>query len=387
MSTDLIQKLRLNQLRKQSLWNSEETSFENLIKQHIGYHSADYWTPYLSIFARIGDYNPAELFKSINSGNKIVRINAFRRTLHVVHSDNLAIILRITGPILLNSIKKAPGIIDISSKELEKKLDQICEVIKDSPKRTNEIKKLLPDFSDTFRFLLLAGMAKGKIVRATASHARSNLTTYTALENWVPDVKINQVSTEEALIQLIRHYIAIYGPVSEEDIVWWLSLAKTPIRDCLKELKDELTRIKIAGLVHFMEKNDYTEAQNLSTANPPIIFFLPYEDHFPKAYKNRDWFIRQEDVQKLFPRNAKIYWPDKPLNIITKGIRAMGEIRPSIWVDGRIVGRWEIESLQKNEYKVVMSLFQNLDSAVENQIKQKKAELTIFINEKLGPIS
>ncbi len=387
MSVELIQQLRLNQLRKQYLWNNKAPSFSEICKEHLGLHSSDYWTPYLSIYARDNKFNPSEMFNSLNNGQKLVRVNAFRRTLHVVHSENLAFILKVTGPTLLNSIKKAPGIMDCTDQELEQKFDRICETIRDVPKRTSEIKKMLPEFSETFRFLLLAAMAEGKIVRATASHARSNLTTYTPLKIWMPEVDLTQISINEALTKLICLYIKTFGPVSEEDIVWWLSSAKNPVRESLQELTSEIEEIEIDGLVHYMEKEDLALAQTLPVGEKQEVFFLPYEDHFPKAFKRREWFLDEEDIQKLFPRNAKTYWPDKPLEIITKGIKGMGEIRPSIWVDGRIVGRWEIEPLKKKQYKVVMSLYKNLDSEIEDEIKEKKEELSDFINEKLGPIS
>ncbi len=117
-----------------------------------------------------------------------------------------------------------------------------------------------------------------------------------------------------------------------------------------------------------------------------MIIFLPYEDHFPKAFIHRSWYLNDRDRPKLFPRFAKANWPEQSAQTITKGPNQSGEIRPSIWLNDQIIGRWELEK-DKTEYKIVMSLCRDISKSLHCSIMEKKAELEQFINEQLIQIS
>lgn len=66
---DVIEQLRVNQLRKQYLLPEKQVSFFDIAKTQLGLHSTNYWTPYLSIYARLGDYNPKKVFSALNKGD------------------------------------------------------------------------------------------------------------------------------------------------------------------------------------------------------------------------------------------------------------------------------------------------------------------------------
>lgn len=97
MTTATIEQLRWNQLKKQSVFGEERPNFYELAKSQLGLHSTNYWTPYLSAWARIGDYDTHDVFKSLNSGKHLLRTHAFRLTVHVIHQDNFPMIIRAIG--------------------------------------------------------------------------------------------------------------------------------------------------------------------------------------------------------------------------------------------------------------------------------------------------
>jgi hypothetical protein len=70
----------------------------------------------------------------------------------------------------------------------------------------------------------------------------------------------------------------------------------------------------------------------------------------------------------------------------TSGIKQLGEIRPSIWLNNEIIGRWELEKKNK-EYKIVYELYKTINSELNNMINTKKKKLEDFVNTKLAPIS
>ncbi len=385
------EQLRWNQLRKQFLLEERPKDFYQVAKAQLGLHSTDYWTPYLSVWTRLGDYDAKSVFESIDNGRRLIRTHAFRTTLHVMHIDNLSMILSATGPALFKAYRtdKYRKMDLLSDKEIESMLYQVKSVLVDGPLRTIDLKKRIPDVGENVRSALLLLMARGEVVRAKANHARSNLTSYALLDKWVKGFKLEIIDEQEATTQLIKSHVERFGPVSVDDIAWWLRQTKTTIKNVLQQLGDDVVSVKVGESDKFMMTEDFEIAASLSIPSDDIVWFLPYEDHFLKAFIDRSEFIEVDLVPKLFPADKKHFWPsspDTPQKMPSKGVRATGEVRPSIWLNGRIIGRWEMDD-DGGLKKVVMSLYSKVTKSQEKLIEQVRKQLESFINSSLMPIS
>ena len=104
MSKLTVDQVRLNHYRKQFL-EMEGKDFFDVAKAQLGLHSTDYWTPYFSVWTRIGDYDAEKVFEALNTGDRLVRLNSFRRTVHVIHTDNVPLVVNATGQNMFNVIK------------------------------------------------------------------------------------------------------------------------------------------------------------------------------------------------------------------------------------------------------------------------------------------
>ena len=385
------EQLQWNQLRKQFLLDEKPSDFCDVAKAQLGLHSTDYWTPYLSVWARLGDYDAKKIFESIDNGRDLIRTHAFRTTLHVLHIDNLSMIISATGPALFRACRtdKYRKMDLLSDKEIEHMLNQVRLVLQDGPLRTTELKKLLPEVGENVRSALLLLMARGEVVRAKAIHARSNLTSYALLDKWVQGFKLEIIDEQKAITQLIRSHIERFGPVSVDDIAWWLRQTKTTVNNVLEELEGEIVGIKIGNVDKYMAKEDFEISASLSIPSEDKVWFLPYEDHFIKAFINRSNFIEEDIQHRLFPADRKHFWPSSQntsLKMPSKDVRAIGEIRPSIWLNGRVIGRWEMDD-DSDLKKVVMSLYSKVTKPQEKKIEQVREQLETFVNSSLVPIS
>jgi len=385
-----IEQIRLNHIRKQLSLENRRIDFYEVARSHIGLHSTDYWTPYLSVWARIGDYDAQEVFDSLNSGRRVVRVNAFRSTVHVVHLDNLSMIIQATGPRLYRRIRRTPLLRDCSDRQVESMIVEVVDVLKEEPLRMRELKQALPHIATQMRAIILLASAQGKVVRATAAHARSTLTTYAALDKWVPGFAASNISEDEALRMLIRHYIDVFGPATVNDIAWWIPSTKTKVREILHNLSDEIKAFELGGATRYAIKNDMEIASSLEPPDDPVIWFLPYEDHLPKAFIERSWFADDKLLPQLFPRSAQHYWPREstPKRVVADagGVNQSGEIRPSIWLNGRIVGRWEFGQRKERQF-VAYDLYANVPAKYKQMIVERKEQLEEFVNERLVSIS
>ena len=384
-----LEKLRYNQLYKQYLVKQSIPKIFDVVYNLIGLHSTDYWTPYLSLFTRVGDYNPKIIFEALNSGKRLARINAFRSTNFVVHTENLALILKALEGNYIRRTQNDSYIKNLGHQKIEdgvKKLYALLEI--EGPLKATEINKRLPSLKSIFRPVLFLAMAQGLVIRASAGHARSNLTSYATIYQWMPSIDINQYSEAEAIQKLMKKYIVLFGPVTIEDIAWCFNFTKTVVRGTIESISSELEVLNIGEEQFFMAKSDYNKLNDLDEDSNQEIYLLPYEDLFPKAYINRSWYLTEEMRTRLFPRNRRFYWPSDPIPEDSKagGMMASGELRPSIWRGHEIIGRWEIEGTKK-KYGIVWSLYHELKKDQLADLKSKIQDLDVFINESLAPIS
>ncbi len=252
-----------------------------------------------------------------------------------------------------------------------------------------EIKKLLPDHARKIRPLFTLAATSGKVIRATASHARNPTTAYALVEKWVRGYTHQDISEEAAIREVIRLYVIRFGPVCLDDVAWWLPMTKAKARATLESLSDEVIEVETAGEKMLMAPDDFEIAKSLEPLSEPVVWLLPYEDYLAKAFINRNWYLSEETRPKLFPQLRKHYWPPDmslPTTTATKATNTSGEIRPSIWIDGEIVGRWELEETEET-FSVVYTLYKKVRPKYGNMITERIEQLEDFVNTRLVPIS
>ncbi|MGY5881270.1 MAG: winged helix DNA-binding domain-containing protein [Candidatus Thorarchaeota archaeon] len=391
MSEPSLEQLHWNQLRKQFLLDEKVTNYQEVAKYQLGLHSTDYWTPYFSTWARIGDFDAKDMFESLDNGRNLVRTHAFRTTIHVMHVDNLSMIISATGPSLFRAYRtdKYRKVDVLTDEEIEDMLSSVKDALREGPLRTSDLKKSVPDVGEHVRSTLLMLMARGEVVRAKAKHSRSNLTSYALLDQWVDGFKLKITNEQDAITNLIQHYIERFGPVSVDDIAWWLRQTKTTVKGAISSLGGEIDTIKGGEKEKYMWHSDFDAALSIEKPKEDLVWFLPYEDHFLKAFIDRTDFIEESIQPMFFPADRKHFWPsnsDAPQIMPSKGSRATGEVRPTIWLNGRVVGRWEIDDEGKQK-KVVMSIYEKDAKKRLSKIEEVRANLEEFVNKRLLPIS
>ncbi|MFW9888216.1 MAG: winged helix DNA-binding domain-containing protein [Candidatus Thorarchaeota archaeon] len=386
-----LEQVRLNHLRKQHAFDRRRPDFYGIAKTQLGLHSTDYWTPYLSVWARIGDYDAEGIFKSLNSGDRLLRLNAFRATVHVVHTDNLSVVILATKATFYKKMRQHPDIKQLSDNEIDSLMEVILATLKDGPKTMRQIKMSVPQYAKQIRPLFHLAATSGRVVRAKASHARSSTTAYALLDKWVKGFRLEDMSEEEAVNQMIRRYVDRFGPVSIDDISWWLSITKARAKTAIEAFMDEIVEIDMGGTNRVMTLDDLEFATSLEATPEPVIWLLPYEDHLPKSSIERSWYLSEEMKSYVFPKLREHYWPPEclppPSDVkVTGATNASGEIRPTIWVNGEVVGRWEFES-EGGNYVVSYKILEKVHAKYDNIISERARKLEDFVNTRLVPIS
>jgi hypothetical protein len=174
------------------------------------------------------------------------------------------------------------------------------------------------------------------------------------------------LSYELALVNLAFFYFERYGPASVDDFIWWAGLSPITCRVAVKTIQTELAHVRVAGIEEdlFMLRSQVDRLKGCADVVPKMARLLPYEDALIKAYKTTRYrfFGEKEDGVALGLRHA-----------ITKG----GEAKPSVWMDGVIIGVWTWTN--KPGHPISISLFKNINKTDKKRVEEEIDIVSSFI--------
>ena len=328
----------------------------------VALHATAATGPYLSLWARVPDFQRQELEDALYERRELARVHCMRMTLHAVPSDEVPFFFqayvkrharaefRGWEPLLVQAGICQEGEAEALLKKLHRRvLDVLTEK---GPSTLREISQAVPELKAKIRHdvgksyegefsigsrLMPSMCALGLLIRARPRGSwRSNLYEYAALSDWLPDVDLESVTPQEARAWLVRRYLAAFGPATFDDIQWWTGFSKSETEKALEALKPAAVEVAIEGLGdgYLMLADDVQRLRDFAQPDVSHAFFLPGLDPHIMGYYARRRFLSPEHHAKVFDR--------------------AGNAMPTVWVNGRVVGAWG----QRKEGGVIYSLFE-----------------------------
>lgn len=168
--------------------------------------------------------------------------------------------------------------------------DDICRLAELQPPYDRLLTHLLKD-------LCYLGLAvRGPDERGRASYYR------------YPASTGQQLDQATAQLQLLRRFIAAYGPVTEQDIVYWSGWRVTSVRAALQQLQPELASVQLQGQpdLAYLPATDLDDLMRIPEEMVVPELRLPAFDVLLLAYRNKRRFIDQEHVRRVFLSAARV---------------------------------------------------------------------------------
>jgi len=335
-------------LRKQCL-SAPGNDVVDVTERIGGLHATSPTTPYLSLFARLSKFSIGDLDEELYVKRTLGRIRSVRKTIYIFPAGFMPVAFAATKRVMgLHSLNhcKYMGVTEAEYEELSKRA---LELLKAGPMPTTQVKKALgTDLSVSSILNLMCD--EGLLARGKPAGWRSNQYTYYPFNDYYPGIRLDSVPEEEAIVELVRHYLGAFGPVAEADIAWWTGLNKGDVRTALGELKEETTAIEggMAMLGSDLELLKTTKARGRT------INLLPTLDPYVMGYKERDRYLDKKYSGYVFDRS--------------------GNATSTIVVDGRVAGVWDQEGPL-----VKLFIFEEADEDVASMIKAKARALGKFV--------
>ncbi len=350
---DRILKLReLNRatLARQMLLEREALPVPAAIERLVGLQAQLASAPYVGLWTRLRNFQREDLARLIEN-REIIKATWVRATLHLCTAEDYVQFRTTLQPLLAgaaSAIAKGRGGDFDSGKVLKAARKFIGEQPRTFAEISEMLTRLMPDQDvGAMRYTVRTHLPLVQ-VPITAGWSYSSKPEFTLAESWIG----RTVSPEDHLRELVRRYLAAFGPASMTDAQTWLGMK---LKDTFEKLRPELQPYRDES------RRELFDLPGVSLPDedvPAPVRFLPEYDNLLLSHSNRTRVIADE-------YRKKVYLP---------GLR----VAATILVDGFVRGVWKIEKI-KTAAALVIEPFDKLTKKDHAALSEEGEQLIRFV--------
>jgi hypothetical protein len=192
--------------------------------------------------------------------------------------------------------------------------------------------------------------AEARLVRASnGGHWRTARPLYALMEAWLDEVPA-PLPHAEGYAELVRRWLATFGPGTAVDVQWWLGGTAGAVKQALADVGAEQVSLD-GGASGWVLPDDGDEEPDVE----PGAALLPVLDPTVMGWKDRGFFLGPHGPQ-LFDTN--------------------GNAGTTAWWDGRVVGCW----VQDDDGVVRVVLLEDVPAAGRAALDREAARLTEWLD-------
>jgi len=328
----------------------------------VALHATDPATVFLALRARSASLDVAAIEHALYADRSLVRMLGMRRTMFVLPLEEAAVVHAAASRAvaaearrryvkLLTDAGIAGGGALLSELEdaaeaalLVRGVATGAEISADVPKMRTTL-SVPGGETNVSPWVMLLLAADGRIARGRPRGGwTSTQWRWSPMRAWLPD-GLAELATDEARIELLRLWLGAFGPGTVADLRWWTGWTAAQVKQALAPLKP----VEVAlddGPTGLVLPSDVDPVP----APDPWVALLPALDPTPMGWSQRDWFLGPHRTA-LFDRN--------------------GNVGPTVWVDGRVVGGWA----QRASGEVVYRLLEDVGREAADRVAETAAAI------------
>jgi Winged helix DNA-binding domain len=307
-------------LARQGLLERQAWSPVEAVERLAGMQAQEPRPPFAGLWTRLEGFDP-EALRTALADRRLVRASWLRATLHLVTAADYAAFRATLHPVLAGareSVLKARGaVLDLDAVHAAAR-----ELLAGRPHTFDELRAELLE-----RFPEADHRAMGYTVRMELPlvmvptedrWAFPRAAEFTPAETWLR----KRASGKEAREELVRRYLAAFGPATAADAQTWSGLKG--VKATLDGLRDELVTFK-DGRRELFDLPDAPRPGEDAAAPPRL---LPDFDNLLLAHADRTRVIADQHKPAVFTKNLRV--------------------RATFLLDGEVAGTWSAERKGKN---------------------------------------
>jgi hypothetical protein len=347
-------------LARQMLLEREKLAAPAAVEKLVGLQSQVQNPPYIGLWTRLADFQKADLTGAMER-REVVRASLMRSTIHLMTARDYLQFRPALQPALTKGLQGFHGkrIVDLAIASL---VEAAREFFAEKPRTFAELRpfliKLEPERDpDALAYVIRAHLPLVQVFPGGTWGFGGNV--YYALPE---DLLKDKLATADNTPELIRRYLAAFGPASAKDVQTWAGVPR--LKEAFDALKPEMRSFRDeAG----NELLDLPDASLPDTNTPAPVRFIPDYDNLVLSHFDRSRFVPTDFRKLIFPGSAIV--------------------RATFLVDGFCVGTWKVEKVKgKGKDKTVTARliiepFQALKSADRAALTEEGEKLIRFIDE------
>jgi hypothetical protein len=349
----------------------EELSPVTVVRDVVALHATDPPSVYLSVAAR-SRLVPDDLSRALYDDRTLIRMLGMRRTMFVAPTSTAAVVQHSSSDVVAARLRRRlvqelAAVVDHPDAWLTALEESVVQQLR---VRGGSTALALSKAEPRLRTKLVIAEGKayggpasigsrvlnimsseGHIVRGRPGGQWSGSNyEWAPVEKWLPD-GIVELEPGHARAELLRLWLARFGPGTLADLVWWTGWNLGDTRAALASLDPAV--VQLEGEPGFLLADDLEPVPSPE----PWIALLPALDPTPMGWIGRDWYLPIDCREVLFDRT--------------------GNIGPSIWCNGLIVGGWA----QRPDGTVVWRLLRDIGSELTAAVAAEAARLGEWMGE------
>ncbi|WP_425244676.1 winged helix DNA-binding domain-containing protein [Streptomyces citrinus] len=347
---------------------------EEVARSLVALHGTDPATVYLAVGARLTDPGAtvADVERALYEDQTLVRMHGMRHTVFVFPTELAATVHASTGlavaakarAALVKDLATGSGgrltaewLTDVEASALRalqrRGQATVSELVRDEPRLREQFtygrgKSYEAEQTVSSRLMRVLGV-EGRVVRGRP------LGSWTSTRfRWAVMPPHPELPVAAAQSDLLRRWLAVCGPATEADLKWWTGWKVTEVRRALGAVGAVEVSLDGGGAVGYVlpDQLDAPEGDF-----EPFAALLPGLDPTAMGWQERDWYCPPELRPDLFDRS--------------------GNIGPTVWWGGRIVGGWG----QRADGAVVWRLLDTSGGAAARRaVTEEAARLTSWLD-------
>jgi hypothetical protein len=338
-------------LARQGLLERSRAKPVDMVEQLVGLQAQEPKPPFIGLWARIEGFEADDLRDALCSGD-VVRATLMRATLHLWSASDYRALRTALQPALdgaMGGILKARG----EGVDVDDTLAAARKLLARGRKLTfNEIRGALSEqFPDVdHRALGYVARTGLPLVMVPTDDAWG----YPRDSRFQMATKVDPPAATE---ELVRRYLAAFGPASPVDMQIWSGL---------KGLKEAFAAIggdleEVGGGLY-----DVPGAPRPDADTPAPVRFLPAFDNMLLAHKDRTRIIDDEHRPKVVTKNLRIH--------------------PTFLVDGFAAGMWSIKATKKKA-TLTLEPFEKLTRKARGELESEGEALLRFAEPEVADVA
>jgi DNA glycosylase AlkZ-like len=315
----------------------------------------------LALWARVEGLARDDVRQALEDERTLVKTWAMRGTLHLLVANDLPLYVAVLGPPWDDPGGAWLRGFGVTKEEYDLLLASVPRVLGARPMTRERLADKLGELTGPhLRESVLSGW--GSLLKPSARRGdlcfgpnRGKNVTFVRPDRWLG--RMARVDEGVARAELVRRFLAAYGPATADDLGRWLGFRGADPKRMLREVEDELVEVDVRGQAAWMLATDVSA---LRRAGPPKgVRLLPAFDPYVVGFRPRALLVDSEHEEKIFRPQA---W-----------------FSPVVLVNGRAAGIWERER-RGRRLEVRVEPFSPLPAATRRAIAVEAERLGEFLD-------